>query len=61
MLQIINKKVQVHRMLRCLWVPSHTGVNAPLRAVWIETEADMEKEEAEAVSVDEPLILLRAA
>ena len=24
-------------MLRCVWVPSHTGANATLTAVWIET------------------------
>ena len=23
--------------LRCVWVPAHTGVNAPLTAVWIQT------------------------
>ena len=23
--------------LRCVWVPAHAGVNAPLTAVWIET------------------------
>jgi hypothetical protein len=24
-------------MLRCMWVPAHTGPNAPLSAVWIQT------------------------
>lgn len=23
--------------LRCMWVPAHIGMNAPLRAVWIKT------------------------
>jgi hypothetical protein len=23
--------------LRCVWVPAHTGTNAPLTAVWIQT------------------------
>jgi hypothetical protein len=23
--------------LRCVWVPVHTGANAPLTAVWIQT------------------------
>ena len=23
--------------LRCVWVPTHTGPNAPLSAVWIQT------------------------
>jgi hypothetical protein len=23
--------------LRCVWVPAHTGANAPLTAIWIQT------------------------
>lgn len=34
MLQTINRTPPV--TLRCVWVPSHTGPNAPLTAVWIE-------------------------
>lgn len=22
--------------LRCVWIPTHTGINAPLSAVWIQ-------------------------
>lgn len=35
--QTANEILPRHSMLRCVWVPSHTGVNATLTAVWIET------------------------
>jgi hypothetical protein len=28
-------------MLRCMWVPAHTGPNAPLSAVWIQTPRNL--------------------
>lgn len=62
MLQMIHNNVQVRTVLRCFWVPSHTGVNAPLQAVWVETpEAEMEQEAPTSVPVDEPPLLSRAA
>jgi hypothetical protein len=36
MLETANRTHQHARMLQCVWVPSHTGANAPLTAVWIE-------------------------
>lgn len=38
MLQITNEILPRHSMLRCVWVPSHTGIKAPLTAVWIEAK-----------------------
>ncbi|GGG84828.1 hypothetical protein [Edaphobacter dinghuensis] len=37
MLQTTNRIHQHIATLRCVWVPSHTGPNAPLTAVWIES------------------------
>jgi hypothetical protein len=37
MLRTTNKTHQHSAILRCVWVPSHTGATAPLTAVWIET------------------------
>ena len=37
MLRTINRIPPTRSTLRCVWVPVHTGANAPLTAVWIET------------------------
>jgi hypothetical protein len=37
MLQTRNRTHLNAATLRCVWMPSHTGANAPLTAVWIET------------------------
>jgi hypothetical protein len=33
----INQTMRCTPALRCFWVPSHTGPNSSLVAVWIET------------------------
>ncbi|MGC9293192.1 MAG: hypothetical protein ACP5EP_10820 [Acidobacteriaceae bacterium] len=38
MFQAINEILPRHSVLRCIWVPTHTGANARLTAVWIETQ-----------------------
>lgn len=38
--------------LRCVWVPTHTGVNAPLTAVWIKTLSAQSHEAPETASLE---------
>jgi hypothetical protein len=37
MLHKINQTSRCVPALRCFWVPSHTGPNSSLAAVWVET------------------------
>jgi len=62
MLYTTNKAPQQLTKLRCVWMPMHTGANAPLTAVWIETiELDSPNKEALAPSFDGADLLPRAA
>ena len=36
--------------LRCVWVPAHIGVNAPLTAVWVRTAPAPSNQDPEALS-----------
>lgn len=62
MLQPTNRTLQHLPTLRCLWVPAHTGANAPLTAVWIETtHLDSTDQETLAPSFDGADLSPRAA
>jgi len=53
MLHTIDRTTQQHTTLRCIWMPAHTGVNAPLTAVWIETtQPDFPNQEDPDLSID---------
>jgi hypothetical protein len=55
MLQTIASDTKLRLALRCVWVPSHTGANAPLTAVWIETAPSNEETADDLVlSLDGP-------
>jgi hypothetical protein len=68
MLHTTNRISQQRTVLRCFWVPTHTGVNAPLSAVWVEAteldsgnQSDPANQEDLDVSLDGPDLLPCAA
>lgn len=55
MLHTTNRTSQRQTTLRCVWMPMHTGANAPLVAVWIETaQLDSPSHEDPDLSFDAP-------
>jgi hypothetical protein len=49
-------------MLRCYWVPSHSGTRAPLTAVWIRTERpnSIPEQDERSASADDHLWICAA-